>query len=301
MSALKKPLFTGTATAMTAPYDESGIDYSAMARLIDRQLEQGIRTLVINGTTGEAATLTEEERSSLLRFSVNRCGNNAAVIAGIGGNNTSDAIRSALTAADAGADGVLLTTPYYNKANPEGLRRHFWETAEASPLPLIIYNVPGRTSVACSPELYRELAQHPNINGVKEASGNISLISRTRRLCGDALNIWSGNDDQTLPALSLGAKGVISVASNVVPDRMNAMCRAFFRDRPEEARRIHEELSELFEQLFSEVNPIPVKTALHLMGLAPLCFRLPLAGMSPQNKSALLGCLRRLGLANKDK
>ncbi len=293
---MKQPVFTGTATAMVAPYDDRGLDYKAMARLIDRQLCGGVRALVINGTTGEAATLTEEERTSLLEYTVTYVGGRSKIIAGIGGNNTEAALQAARRAEQIGADGLLLTTPYYNKANAEGLRRHFLTVADGTGLPLIVYNVPGRTAVACTPELYASLAEHPKINGVKEASGDLSLVSRTRRLCGDALNIWSGNDDQTLPMMALGARGVISVASNVVPDRLTALCDAMLSRDLESARAVHGDCAELFELLFSEVNPIPVKTALNRMGLLPHAFRLPLWEMSPEHEAQLCRCLDRMKL-----
>ena len=293
---MKQPVFTGAATAMVAPYNERGLDLDAMARLIDRQLAAGVSALVINGTTGEAATLTEEERRALLEFSVSYAGGRVKIIAGVGGNNTDAAIRAARQAESLGADGLLLTTPYYNKSNAEGLRLHFLRVADSAGLPLIVYNVPGRTGVACTPELYSSLAEHPRINGVKEASGDISLVSRTRRQCGDALNIWSGNDDQTLPMMALGALGVISVASNVVPRQMSELCGSVLAGDLEGALAGHDACSELFELLFSEVNPIPVKTALHRMGLLPLVFRLPLWKMSAGHEAALYRCLDEMNL-----
>ena len=211
------------------------------------------------GTTGEAATLSEAERASIIEFTAVYTRSRMKVIAGIGGNDTLAAANAARRAERLGADALLLTTPYYNKANSEGIVRHFAYVAEHSELPLIVYNVPGRTGVSCTPEHYARLAEIPRINGVKEASGDISLVSRTRHLCGDALNIWSGNDDQTLPMLALGAKGVISVASNIVPQVMATLCATALSGDFFTARAIHEAYAGLFDALFYEVNPIPVK------------------------------------------
>ena len=293
---MKNTLFTGCATAMITPYTEKGIDYDAMARLIDRQIQSGVSALVICGTTGEAATLSPEERSSLLKFCIGHAAGRAVIIAGIGGNDTEAALRSARTAEKAGADGVLLSTPYYNKATFQGLLRHFTHVADGCGLPLIVYNVPGRTGVPCTAELYARLSEHPRICGIKEASGDISLISRTIRLCGDALTIWSGNDDQTLPILALGGQGVISVASNVVPGEMAALCDAGLKNDLPRARELHGRLSGFFEALFVQVNPIPVKTALFHMGLSPLCFRLPLCEMDPPQEAILKKALHDLAL-----
>ena len=294
---MKVPLFTGSATALVTPFGENGIDYEKTARLIDWQAESGTSALVVCGTTGEAATLTEQEHDALVEFCVRHTAGRMKIIAGIGSNNTLAACRAAEKAAAAGADGTLLTTPYYNKANRAGLAQHFLQAAEASPLPLIVYNVPSRTSVSCTAELYAELAAHPRINGVKEASGDLSLVSRTRRLCGDELNIWCGNDDQTLPMMALGALGVISVASNVIPGPMSELCDACLQGDFAQARRIHSQYAELFEALFWEVNPIPVNTAMNLMGVDVGSLRLPLCEMSPSGTQALYACLKKLKLA----
>lgn len=293
---MKKPVFIGSATAMITPYTESGVDYDMLGLLLNRQAEGGTSAVLMCATTGEAATLREDERRDILRFTVREVGSKMRVLCGIGSNNTEAAVAMAKDAEKIGADGVLLTTPYYNKATPEGLHLHFTHVADRCALPLIIYNVPGRTAIGCSPELYKRLASHPRINGIKEASGNISLVSQTRRLCGDELNIWSGNDDQTLPMMALGAKGVISVASNLIPEEMSKLCADALAGDYKNARIIHEKYSELFEMLFCEVNPIPVKTALNAMGLCPDVFRLPLCPMRPDHKAALLNTLQSLNL-----
>lgn len=248
------------------------------------------------GTTGEAATLSEAERASIIEFTAVYTRSRMKVIAGIGGNDTLAAANAARRAERLGADALLLTTPYYNKASSEGIVRHFAYVAEHSELPLIVYNVPGRTGVSCTPEHYARLAEIPRINGVKEASGDISLVSRTRHLCGDALNIWSGNDDQTLPMLALGAKGVISVASNIVPQVMATLCAAALSGDFFTARAIHEAYAGLFDALFYEVNPIPVKTAMQMLGWDSGRLRLPLCPIAEGNAAKLQNCLESLQL-----
>lgn len=293
---MKNPVFTGSATAMVTPYTDKGIDYDSLGRMLERQMRGGSAAVVMCATTGEAPTLREDERREILLFTLREVRGRMKVLWGIGSNNTQAAAHLAREAERLGADGLLLTTPYYNKASAEGLYRHFCTVADSSSLPLIVYNVPGRTGVACTPELYERLAEHPRINGIKEASGSISLVSQTRRRCGDALYIWSGNDDQTLPMLSLGARGVISVASNLIPREMAELCRLALEGDFAGAREIHERYEELFELLFSEVNPIPVKTALHAMGLCPGDLRLPLCPMQTDRRASLLEAMTRQGL-----
>ena len=293
---MKRPVFTGSATALVTPFSETGIDFDRLAAAIDRQAEGGTAAIVVCGTTGEAATLSEAERASVIEFSAVYTRSRMKVIAGIGGNDTIAAANAARRAERLGADALLLTTPYYNKASTEGVIRHFTYVAEQSELPLIVYNVPGRTGVFCTPQQYARLAEIPRINGVKEASGDISLVSRTRHLCGDALNIWSGNDDQTLPMLALGAKGVISVASNLVPQVMATLCSTALGGDFFTARALHEAYARLFETLFCEVNPIPVKTAMQMLGWDSGRLRLPLCPMSAENEAKLRSCLEALQL-----
>ena len=293
---MKTPLFTGSATAIVTPYNEHGIDYALLETLIERQAENGTAALAVCATTGEAPVLTPSERAMMIGFCVRHAAGRMKIIAGIGGNDTAAAGDAARQAEILGADGVMLTAPYYNKATREGLFRHFTDAADHTGVPLIVYNVPGRTAVSCSAELYARLAEHPRINGVKEASGDISLVSRTRTLCGDELNIWSGNDDQTLPILALGGKGVISVAANLIPGEMAQLCRACLEGDLSRAGKLHEKYAPLFEALFFEVNPIPVKTALHLMGLGHDAFRLPLCPMEEPNLARLRSVLQSLSL-----
>ena len=293
---MKIPVFTGSATALVTPYDETGVDYELLARVIRRQADNGTAALVICATTGESPVLTDSERALITGFCVRECAGHMKVIVCVGGNDTRKAAEAGRQAEILGADAVMLTTPYYNKANPEGLVLHFTEVADRTGLPLIVYNVPGRTSVSCSDELYARLAEHPRINGVKEASGDISLVSRTLARCGDALNVWSGNDEQTLPMMALGAMGVISVASNVVPRGMADLCKCCLRGDYAGARMLQAKHSKLFELLFIEVNPIPVKAALQLMGLDHGCYRLPLAPPSEAHREDLKACMEELSL-----
>ena len=293
---MKTPIFTGSATAIVTPYDDDGIDYALLEKLIERQAENGTAALVVCATTGEAPVLSALERAMMIGFCVRHAAGRMKIIAGIGGNDTAAARDAARQAEILGADGVMLTAPYYNKATKEGLYRHFTETADHTGLPLIVYNVPGRTAVSCSADLYARLAVHPRINGVKEASGDVSLVSRTLMLCGGELNVWSGNDDQTLPIMALGGKGVISVASNLIPGEMARLCRACLEGDLTLAGKLHGKYAPLFEALFIEVNPIPVKTALQMMGLGHGAFRLPLCPMEEANLSRLKTVLQSLSL-----
>lgn len=291
---MKTPVFTGSATALVTPYGEDGVDYALLDQIIERQAENATAALVVCATTGEAPVLTQRERTMLTGFCVRHAAGRMKVIVGVGGNNTLNAADAAREAEILGADGVLLTTPYYNKASREGLFLHFTTVAERTGLPLIVYNVPGRTSVACDAKLYARLAEHPGINGVKEASGDLSLVAQTAALCAEEFNIWSGNDDQTLPMMALGAKGVVSVASNVVPGAVAELCSKCLQDDFEAARELQRKYQRLFELLFIEVNPIPVKAALQLMGLDHGVYRPPLCPPEADHLSALAECLREL-------
>lgn len=295
-SAMKKPVFIGCATALATPYTAEGIDYDSLGALIHRQAEGGVSAVLACATTGEAAVLTQEEKREIISFAVRESAGRMKVLVGIGANNTSAALEAASDAETAGADAVLLTAPYYNKATKDGLIQHFTAVADHCGLPLIIYNVPSRTAIGCSSETYERLAEHPRINGVKEASGNFTLVSHAIRRCGDELIFWSGNDDHTLPMMALGAKGVISVASNLIPREMSLLCSSALSGDFARAKAIHEVYEDLFEKLFLEVNPIPVKTALHAVGAFPLYFRLPLCPMIQENKDSLMDTLRRLML-----
>ena len=293
---MKEPLFTGAATALVTPFRDGIPDLDTFSRLMDLQQAAGIAAIVVCGTTGEAATLTAGEHAALYRRAVIRSAGRMKVIAGIGSNDTKKALDLALAAADAGADGVMMVTPYYNKTTQTGLVEHFTYVADRSALPVILYNVPSRTGVGIEPETYARLAGHPNINGAKEAGGNIAAFARTRAMCGDRLCFWSGNDSDTVAMMALGAKGVVSVASNVVPDVMVRLCRLCLDGDYPAAAELNARYAGLFHELFSEVNPIPVKSALEMVGRCRGELRRPLVPMGREHRAALRACMEELGL-----
>ena len=284
----KNPIFRGAATALVTPLNENGVDYAELKRLIDWQIEQGIDALVIAGTTGEGSTLTDEEHRELFREAIKMIDGRVPAIAGTGSNDTAYAIDLTKYACELGYDAVLVVTPYYNKATQKGLIQMFTAIADASTKPLILYNVPSRTGVDIAPSTYAALADHPMIGAIKEASGNLSKVAETAHLVGDKLDIYSGNDDQIVPILSLGGAGVISVLSNPMPKETSRMCHAFFEGNVEEARQLQLDLVPLINALFSEVNPIPAKAAMAAMGFCKDYLRLPLTSMEEGNKAKLL-------------
>ncbi len=281
---------------MITPFTAGGVDLERMMQLLDFQAENGTKAVVLAGTTGENATLEIHEYERLVDLSVSRVGGRMKTIVGIGGNNTAHCAENARFAAKAGADAVLMTAPYYNKTTQRGLIRHFETVADASELPLILYNVPSRTSIGIAPETYRALAKHPNINGVKEASGDLSLAARVLSECGGSLNVWSGNDDQTVAMMALGAKGVVSVASNIVPKTIARLCQCCIDGNFAAAAALHRRYSELMRLLFIETNPIPVKAAMQMLGLDSGRLRLPLVELSAEHAAELRKCLERLEL-----
>ena len=293
---MSSPLFVGLATALVTPFTNEGVNYDALARMINTQAQSGAAAIVVCGTTGEAPTLSQREKNEILTLAVRAAAGRMKVIAGIGGNNTKLAAEAASFAEELGADAVMLSTPYYNKANEDGLIAHFTYVADRCSIPLIVYNVPGRTAVRCSERVYKVLSDHPMICGVKEASGDLSLASHTINNCGDKLTVWSGNDDQTLPMMSLGAKGVISVASNIIPEEMAQLCRCCLDNQWDSARQIHHRYEELFDALFSDVNPIPIKTAMNWMGMNAGDLRLPLSSMNPHAANMLRHCMNTVDL-----
>lgn len=290
------PVFRGVATALITPTTEDGVDYGAFGRLIDWQIDEGINALVIAGTTGEGSTLSTEEHDAVIRYAVERAAGRVPIIAGTGSNNTAHAIELTKAACAAGADAMLVVTPYYNKATQKGLIQMYTAIADASTKPLILYNVPSRTGVNIAPETYAALADHPNIAGFKEANGDISAIVKTMSLVGGRLALYSGNDDQTVPLLSMGGSGVISVLSNVMPARTVEMCRRFWDGDIQGSAKLQCELLPLINALFSEVNPIPVKAAMAAMGFCENHLRLPLTQMEDRTRGALLDEMRRQGL-----
>ena len=293
---MKKTIFTGAATAIVTPFKNGVVDYDMYGTLIDWQIEQGIDAIVTVGTTGEGPTLTHEEHREVIRYCVEKVAHRVPVTAGTGSNCTEEAIGLTKFAAQVGADAALLVTPYYNKATQAGLVASFTAVADAADLPCVLYNVPGRTGCNIQPATVAKLAEHPMICAVKEASGNISQVAQIAALAGDKIDIYSGNDDQVVPIMALGGKGVISVLSNVAPAATVEMCRRMLAGDVAGARELQLKYLPLIDALFCEVNPIPVKAAMAAMGYGENSLRLPLTCMEPAHEERLLGCMRDLGI-----
>lgn len=294
---MRTPVFTGACPALVTPFNRHGaIDYDAFGRQIDAQIAAGVDAVCVCGTTGESATMSIREHIAAVEYCVRRVDHRVKVIAGAGSNDTSAAVYLSQHAQDSGADALLHVTPYYNKASQTGLIKHYEYIADRVDLPIILYNVPGRTGVSFTAETYRHLSENPKINGVKEASGNFSLLAHTRFLCGDDFYIWSGNDDQVVPMMALGARGVISVACNIVPEVMVEMSHLCLANDFEAASRLQIRYMDLIDALFLEVNPIPIKTAMALLGTDPGTLRLPLCEMSEKNLAVLKQSMGRMGL-----
>ena len=289
----KNTIFTGAATALVTPITENGIDYDAFGRLIDWQIDSGIDALVICGTTGEGSTLTDEEHREAIRFSVERANKRVPIIAGTGSNDTDYAIDLTRYSTQVGADAMLVVTPYYNKATQKGLVKMYEVIANATDKPIILYNVPSRTGVNIEPKTYLELSEIDNVCAIKEANGNISKIVETVALVGDKLDIYSGNDDQIVPIMSVGGKGVISVLSNLLPAQTSEMCKSFMRGEIEKSMSLQVKYLPLINALFSEVNPIPVKAAMSAMGFCEDYLRLPLTPMEDKNREVLLSLMKK--------
>lgn len=292
----KQIVFEGAATALVTPFGKSGVDYETFGRLIDWQIEQKIDALVIAGTTGEGATLTDEEHRDVLRYSVERAAGRVPIIAGTGSNDTDYAISLSRYACEIGCDALLLVSPYYNKATPRGLIKSFLAVADATDKPIILYNVPSRTGVNIPLNVYRELSKHERIVATKEASGNFSAIAEIRAELADTLTVYSGNDDQIIPLMSLGGRGVISVLSNILPAETHEMCRLMLAGNCAAAAEMQLKLLKLINALFIEVNPIPVKTACGMMGLCSDAMRLPLCEMEEAHREVLAAAMRDAGL-----
>lgn len=295
---MKNTVFKGVATAIITPMNEDGsIDYESFGRLIDWQIEQGVNAIVSVGTTGEGSTLDDAEHKEAMKFTVDKVAGRVPVIAGTGSNDTAYAIQLTEYACEIGADAMLLVTPYYNKATQEGLYQSFKVIAEHSTKPCILYNVPSRTGCNLLPSTVLRLAQDvPNIVAVKEACGNLSQVAELCALCGDIIDVYSGNDDQILPILSLGGSGVISVLSDIMPAETVEMCEAFWRGDMDKARSLQLGLLPLINALFSEVNPIPVKAACAAMGFGGNYLRLPLTPMNKDKEKVLLDLMREQNL-----
>ena len=293
---MKKPIFRGAGVAIITPFTETGINYPELGRIIDDQIAGGTDAIIITGTTGESSTTSDEEHKEAIRFAVEHTRGRIPVIAGTGSNDTTYAVQLSQYAERVGADALLLVTPYYNKCTQNGLIAHYTKIADSVNIPAILYNVPSRTGVCIKTETYAALAKHPRIVGVKEASGDLSAILRLRAAAGDDLVLYSGNDDQIVPILSLGGLGVISVLSNVAPRATHDICQHYFDGNTAEAARLQIAYSDLIDALFCEVNPIPVKTAMRRLGYDAGSLRMPLSEMEPANAAKLDAALRAHGL-----
>ena len=296
---MKNTIFTGIGTAIVTPLTKDGVDYKSFGRLLDWQIEEGVNALVVCGTTGEGSTLTDEEHREAIDFAVKRVNKRVPVIAGTGSNDTAYAIELTKHACECGVDGVLVVTPYYNKATQKGLINMFTDIADASTAPVILYNVPSRTGCNIEPKTAAILADHKNIVGIKEASGNISQIAETIHLVGDKMDVYSGNDDQIVPILALGGKGCISVLSNPLPKKSVEICDRFFSGDVAGAAKLQLELLPLINALFSEVNPIPVKSAMAAMGFCEEYLRSPLTVMEEAHRSVLFEEMKKQGIEIK--
>ena len=293
---MKNTVFTGAATALITPFKNGAIDFGSFERSLEQQIAGGISALVVSGTTGEGSTLTDGEHRELIKFAVEKVAGRVPVIAGTGSNDTAYAIDLSQYACSVGADALLLVTPYYNKATQEGLYQSFKMIADSVDKPCILYNVPSRTGCNILPATAARLADVDNIVGIKEASGDISQIAELARVCGDKLDIYSGNDNQIVPILSLGGKGVISVLSNVLPEKTNEICTRFYEGDVKGALELQLHYLPLIDALFSEVNPIPIKAAMSAMGLGENSLRLPLTPMSEGKAAHLYELMKSEGL-----
>ncbi len=292
----KNTIFTGSAVAIITPFTKDGVDFPAFEKLIERQIALGTQCIVVCGTTGEPATMTAAERESVIRFCIEHTNGRIPVVVGTGSNCTDDAVKNSENAQKWGADGLLVVTPYYNKCSPMGLKAHYKAISDAVTLPIIAYSVPSRTGVNISASLMAELAQIENVAAIKEASGNMDQVVAIAHACGDAIDIYSGEDALTVPMMSMGAKGVISVAANIVPGDVQAMCSSALAGNFEAAAAAQKKLYPLIKALFCEVNPIPVKSAAAAMRLCDGTLRLPLTEMAPENLELLISAMRQYGI-----
>ena len=293
---MKKEIFRGAGVAIITPFTETGVNYNELGRIIEDQIAGGTDAIVITGTTGESATMTDAEHREAIRYTVEKVGGRIPVVAGTGSNETSYAIELSQYAEKVGADALLLVTPYYNKCTQNGLVAHYTKIADSVGIPAILYNVPSRTGVDIKTETYAKLSQHPRIVGVKEASGDLSAILRLRAATGDDFAVYSGNDDQIVPILSLGGSGVISVLSNVAPRVAHDICQHYFDGDVRTAAKMQIDYTDLIDALFCEVNPIPVKTAMRRLGYDAGPLRMPLSEMEPAHAAQLDAALRKHGL-----
>ena len=289
-------IFKGSGVAIITPFNENGIDYEKLRELLEWHIEESTDAIVICGTTGEATTMTEKEKKDAIKFTVDVVNKRIPVIAGTGGNNTNTSIEMSLYAESIGVDGLLVITPYYNKTNAEGLLMHFKAINDAVKTPIILYNVPSRTNMNITPETLLKLTELNNVIAIKEASGDISQVAKMKALCGDKIDIYSGNDDQIIPILSLGGIGVISVAANIIPKTVHDMCDLYLKGDCFKATKLQLDYLELMNNLFIETNPIPVKTAMNVIGMNVGELRLPLYKMNDKNKETLVNTLKKYNL-----
>lgn len=294
---MKNTIFKGMATAIVTPMTPTGIDYEALGRFLEFQIASGINGIVVMGTTGENATIEPEDQKRVIAYTVEKVNHRVPVIAGTGTNNTEHVLANTRNACQVGADAILVVTPYYNKATQNGLIQHFTTVADTSTVPMIVYNVPGRTGCNLLPKTLAKLAEHPNIVGVKEATGNMAQMVEIMHLCGDKLDVYSGEDALTVPMMAMGAAGTISVLSNVVPKQAVAMSDACLAGDYQTAAKLQCDLLPLIDALFSEVNPIPAKAAVSAMGYGQEVLRLPLTPMEPVTRTVLMEQLRRWGVS----
>ncbi len=296
---MKETIFKGVATAIVTPFNREGIiDFKSFSKLIEWQIAEGVDAIVACGTTGESSTLSDEEHREVVKFVVDQVGGRVPVIAGTGSNDIAYGVDLTKFSCDVGADAMLVVTPYYNKATQRGLIESFTKIADESTKPIILYNVPSRTGINIAPKTCQVLAEHPNIIGLKEASGNISQIAEIAQLCGDKIDMYSGNDDQIVPIMSLGGKGVISVVANVLPKETVEICDKFFVGDIKGSLDLQLKLLPFINSLFCEVNPIPVKAAVSAMGYCEDILRLPLTSMEDANKDKMIGIMKELGILN---
>ena len=293
---MKKTIFEGMATAIVTPMTRDGIDYDALGRFIEFQIENGINAIVVMGTTGENATIEYADQKEIIRFTVEKVNKRVPVIAGTGTNNTDHVLHNTKNACEVGADAILVVTPYYNKATQNGLFQHFWTIADASDVPVILYNVPGRTGCNLLPRTVARLAEHENIVAIKEATGNVAQMVEIVHLCGDKIDVYSGEDALTVPMMAMGAKGTISVLSNVAPAQSVAMTDACRAGDFKTAAKMQADLLPLINALFSEVNPIPAKAGVSAMGFGQENLRLPLTPMEDGTRAVLFEEMRKLGI-----
>lgn len=293
---MKKEIFRGAGIAIITPFTEDGINFDELGRILDDQIKGGTDAIIITGTTGESATMTDEEHRAAIKYAVEYVKGRIPVIAGTGSNETRYAVELSKYAEKVGVDGLLVVTPYYNKCTQKGLIAHYQAIAESVSLPIIVYDVPSRTGVQIAIDTFKELAKIPNIVAVKEANGDLSHVLHLRAACGDDLAVYSGNDDQIVPILSVGGLGVISVLSNVAPQDTHDMCEAYFKGDVKKAEMLQVSYSDLIDALFCEVNPIPVKTAMRLLGYAAGPLRMPLSEMEPEHLAQLKAALKNHSL-----